>query len=257
MIVGVVAVYALNEEFKQIRGEAKNGMVKPLSYMLAKTVLVIPIMVIFAFFALGIPGFAIQDFTRSSFWIIIFLWSTAMYVFECLAEMLAVWFDDPILGMLNFMQFWFASFLFAGFLIPLDDMYWPFKLFYYIMPYQYYIRSVVYAIFIDADWSECDPAESENSPVCVQADGGEVTGADVLDGLGKIYPLITSEKRYAQDFGILVAVAVFYKIMYVIGIYYKTSRVAVPTPVDGQKVVSIREKEEQEKYAASEEEEEA
>lgn len=153
---------------------------------------------------LGIPGYVIQDFPRESFWIDIALWSTVMYVFESLAEALAVWLDDPIMGMLNFMQFWFASFLFAGFLIPLRDMYWPFKLFYYIMPYQYYVRSVVYAIFIDADWSECDPANSDESAVCVQADdGAEVTGEDVLDGLGVIYPLIESEKNYAQDFGII------------------------------------------------------
>ena len=65
--MGVVAVYALNDEFKTILRESKNGMVKPLTYVLAKTVLVLPIMFIFAIFALGIPSFAIMDFPRRSF----------------------------------------------------------------------------------------------------------------------------------------------------------------------------------------------
>ena len=62
--VGVVAVYALNDEFKSIIVESKNGMVSSVSYVLAKTILVLPIMFIFALFAIGIPMFAIQDYPR-------------------------------------------------------------------------------------------------------------------------------------------------------------------------------------------------
>eukprot|EP00525_Craspedostauros_australis_P003551 CAMPEP_0198112636 /NCGR_PEP_ID=MMETSP1442-20131203/4459_1 /TAXON_ID= /ORGANISM="Craspedostauros australis, Strain CCMP3328" /LENGTH=36 /DNA_ID= /DNA_START= /DNA_END= /DNA_ORIENTATION= len=36
-----------------------------------------------------------------------------MAVFESVAETLSVAFDDPILGMLQFMNFWFGSFLFG------------------------------------------------------------------------------------------------------------------------------------------------
>lgn len=143
--MGVVAVYALNDEFKTVTRETKNGMVAPLTYVLAKSLLVIPIMVIFAIFALLIPSFAIQDVPFSAFGRVIGLYSALMFVFECLAECLSVWFDDPIIGMLQFMNFWFGSFLFAGYLIPLDDMFWPFKLFYYIMPYSYYVRSIMYS----------------------------------------------------------------------------------------------------------------
>jgi len=125
--MGVVAVYALNDEFKSILGETKNGMVSGVSYIMAKTILVIPIMFVFAIFALGIPGFAIQDFEPSAFGNVVFIWAAAIYVFECAAECFAVLFDDPILGMLQFMNLWFGSFLFAGFLIPFRDMYWPFK----------------------------------------------------------------------------------------------------------------------------------
>lgn len=125
--MGVVAVYALNDEFKSILRETKNGMVSSISYILAKTVLVIPIMFVFALFALGIPAFAIQDVPAESFGTSIVLWAALVYVFECAAEAFAVIFDDPILGMMQFMNLWFGSFLFAGFLIPLRDLFWPFK----------------------------------------------------------------------------------------------------------------------------------
>ena len=39
--MGVVAVYALNDEFKSILRESKNGMVSPMSYVLAKSTMVI------------------------------------------------------------------------------------------------------------------------------------------------------------------------------------------------------------------------
>jgi hypothetical protein len=148
--MGVVAVYALNDEFKSVLRESKNGMVTGVSYVLAKFVLVLPIFFIWAIFALGIPAFAIQGFPKEAFGISIALFACVMYVFESLAECLSVWFDDPILGMLQFMNFWFGAFLFGGFLIPLRDLYWPFTLFYYIMPYSY-VRTICLSNFMQPE----------------------------------------------------------------------------------------------------------
>jgi energy-coupling factor transporter ATP-binding protein EcfA2 len=125
--MGVVAVYALNDEFKSILRETKNGMVSAVSYIMAKTVLVIPIMFVFAIFALGIPGYIIQDFPTSTFGTGILLWAALIYSFECIAECLAVLFDNPVIGMLHFINLWFSCFLFAGFLVPVDSLYWPLK----------------------------------------------------------------------------------------------------------------------------------
>lgn len=104
--MGVVAVYALNEEFKSIQSEAKNGMLSGISYVVAKSILVLPIMFLFALFGLGIPLFAVQDAPGESFGILIVIYAAVMFVFESLAECLSVWFDDPIIGMLQFMNFW-------------------------------------------------------------------------------------------------------------------------------------------------------
>eukprot|EP00541_Cyclophora_tenuis_P013819 CAMPEP_0116549230 /NCGR_PEP_ID=MMETSP0397-20121206/4761_1 /TAXON_ID=216820 /ORGANISM="Cyclophora tenuis, Strain ECT3854" /LENGTH=634 /DNA_ID=CAMNT_0004073937 /DNA_START=552 /DNA_END=2456 /DNA_ORIENTATION=- len=218
--MGVVAVYALNDEFKSVMRETKNGMVSAASYVLAKTILVIPIMFIFALFALGIPSFVIQDTPPEAFGVAILLWAALIYVFECAAEALAVAFDDPILGMLQFMNLWFASFLFGGFLIPLRDMYWPLKLFYYIMPYQYYIRSGIYNIFSHTTFDSC--AQGSIGAVCIESTDGK----EVLNELAKIFPLLTKDDQVVQDIIILVAIAVVYKVFSIVVIIFKSRKVA-------------------------------
>ena len=93
--MGVVAVFQLNDEFKTMLRETKNGMISPLSYVVTKTILVIPIMFIFAIFALGIPSFVIMDFPGSAFGMAVVLWACTLFVFECVGESLSVWFEDP------------------------------------------------------------------------------------------------------------------------------------------------------------------
>lgn len=115
--------------------------------------------------------------------------------------------------------FRFGAFLFGGFLISLNDLYWPFKLFYYIWPYSYYIRSFTYNYFIEIDWDPCIPAENPNQPVCVDSS----SGALVLDEFAKIFPLVSSEDETGVDIVVLIAIGAFFKIVYIVGVLMKTA----------------------------------
>ena len=170
--------------------------------------------------------YAIQKAPRESFGLSIVLFAAVTYVFETVAECLSVWFEDPIMGMLQFMNFWFGAFLFGGFLIPLDDMIWPFELFYYIFPYSYYVRSGVYELLIDSEFSNCTNANE--SAVCVQCyePGCTVPGDEILDDLGRIISLFSSNDEVAKDIGIMIAIAAFFKIMHVYGVVVKARKVA-------------------------------
>ena len=106
--MGVVAVYALNDEFKSVIRETKNGMLAGVSYVVAKSILLVPILFIFALFCLGIPMYAIQSAAGETFGIMLVLFASLLFVFESVAECLSVWFHDPILGMLMFMNFWYV-----------------------------------------------------------------------------------------------------------------------------------------------------
>lgn len=122
------------------------------------------------------------------------------------------------------MNIWFASFLFGGFLIALEDMYWPFKLFYYTMPYSYYARSALYIQFTETNFKPCDGLPQ---PVCVPAGAdGKVDSGEVLDSLGRVFPLIESSDEVGKDMGILLAIAMVYKIGTILGIMVKSKKVA-------------------------------
>ena len=111
--------------------------------------------------------------------------------------------------MLQFMNFWFAGFLFGGFLISEDSLIWPFRCFFYIMPFGPYLRSTMYVTISESDWS-----------------GSGYTTDEIFEELHKVYPLIENKDRVVEDIGILVAIGCFYKILYIIAIYVNTSKVA-------------------------------
>jgi len=110
--------------------------------------------------------------------------------------------------------------LFTPVQIAENDLIWPFRVFYYIMPFSYYLHAQMYNVLIDSTWSPCDTPET--SPVCVSPP----TGPNVLQGIGLSYPLIDVKDTYWEDLGIIVAIAIVYKLLYIAGVYLKSSRSA-------------------------------
>jgi hypothetical protein len=73
---------------------------------------------------------------------------------------------------------------------------------------------------MDIDWVPCtDPA---TSPVCVNT----TDGAEVLDSLGKIMKIISSEDTVITDILTLLGIAMCYKTLTIITIVYKSRKVA-------------------------------
>lgn len=212
--MGVVAVFALNAEYKSVHKEIKNGMVKPESYLFAKSLLEIPVMFIFAIFALTIPAYAISDFYLPHYFSNVFVWAVSIYAWESLAQALSVAFENPLLGMMQFMGCWFSGFLFCGVFIPRDDIHWPFKLFYYTFPLKNALRSMVYVEFIDNTFPECTTSDV----LCFGADG-----KTILDSVGNIYELFSSKDTYGEDIACLLAIAFVCKAVY-FAILIKKSR---------------------------------
>jgi hypothetical protein len=135
------------------------------------------------------------------------------------------------MGMMNFMQFWFGAFLFCGVFVAVEDIVWPFKLFSYIMPYRYAIRSLVYNEFIDTKFEGavlCDPNIDENCNSMPGKGGphdGWTCGSNSDNCYGRegwqvIYTLATdfnimrTKDLTWSDFGIIILIAVVLKIGY-------------------------------------------
>ena len=132
--VGVVAVYALNDEFKSIMREAKNGMTRgftckigyrflhltgssgivltmlsSLLDVVAKSLLTLPFIMVLSICCLGIPAFVIMDVPGEGAIAFFIVFAALLFVFESCAEFFSILFEDPILGMLQFMNFWCKS----------------------------------------------------------------------------------------------------------------------------------------------------
>jgi hypothetical protein len=87
------------------------------------------------------------------------------------------------------------------------------------MPYAYYLRSSMYNYLKDTTFDSCEPGTSAG--VCVQS----TSGSDVLGGINLVYNVVENEDTISADIATLIGIAIFYKILYIIGVVYKSSRV--------------------------------
>jgi GTPase SAR1 family protein len=94
-------------------------------------------------------------------------------------------------------------------------------LFYYILPYGYYIRSFVYTIFVQAEWQACTD-QSTAGAICVDSTNGK----DVLDALSRVLPLLSSENQVTKDMGIILAISLVFKLASIGAILIRSKRVA-------------------------------
>jgi hypothetical protein len=231
--MGVIAVYAYNNEFNAIKREVKNGMLSPIPYLIANSVLLIPVMFMLAVAAISVSAYGIIDFNGERYGEMMLIYACLMYSYESLAQMLSVVFDNPLMGMMNYMQLWFASFLFSGLFITIKDIVWPFRVFSYILPFKYAAEAMIYQEFIAKPFRGaelCDPSDA--GCLSYPGDQGDSDGwkcdglgADkicygragwqVLDTIGQSYDVISSETVTWVNIVILLAIAVSARLVYV------------------------------------------
>ena len=123
---------------------------------MARLLLMIPIMIIFALAAVPIPFFLISGFDASTFLAAVGTWTLHILIYESVAEAIAVWADDPILGMLAYIGYSVMGFLTCGVFLPARDMFWPVKLLYYLSSFGYYGRTMVNLLLNGETFDSCD-----------------------------------------------------------------------------------------------------
>ena len=60
-----------------------------------------------------------MDYYGPNFLLMIVVWSTMIYSWEAMAELLSVAFPNPLLGMMQFMGLWFSGFLCQSFCLSM------------------------------------------------------------------------------------------------------------------------------------------
>lgn len=224
---GVIAVYVFNTEFFTIKKEVKNGMVNTASYLFANSLLQIPVMFLFGISAISVSEYGIVNYNGAHYGQFLLIYALTMYAFESLAQMLAVAFKNPLLGMMQYVNLWFASFLFCGLFLRIADITWPFRILSYILPFQYTLRTMVYQEYIDSTWTgavDCDPSTDAScypgGYTCPGLSSSDIcyghTGTQVLDSMHQQFYMITATNHFSEDVGNLIAIAVVYKIVFIV-----------------------------------------
>eukprot|EP00526_Cylindrotheca_closterium_P007562 CAMPEP_0113613900 /NCGR_PEP_ID=MMETSP0017_2-20120614/6882_1 /TAXON_ID=2856 /ORGANISM="Cylindrotheca closterium" /LENGTH=680 /DNA_ID=CAMNT_0000523037 /DNA_START=27 /DNA_END=2069 /DNA_ORIENTATION=- /assembly_acc=CAM_ASM_000147 len=220
----VVAVFVLNSEFKSVMREVKNGMIHPVTYIMAKTVLVLPVMLLFGVAALSLGVYAILEI-KANYIVYVVLYAISVFVFECLAEVLSVAFFNPLLGMLCFLSIWFTAFLFAGTFLPPDDLSVVIRWLYDAMPLSYTFNAISYHVFSGEAWPSCIP-DANAGAVCVDFNQspGEEPIPLILESLSKIIPNVSGEDNRVEAMTIILGMALGYKLLYIAIFLYRTSQ---------------------------------
>lgn len=235
-LLAVVAVYELNGEFKSVLREVKNGLIHPLAYICAKNVLVLPVMFIFGICGMTVSAYGILG-TQSNYGVYLILFSISMYTYECIAEMFSVVSDNPLIGMLSFIGFWFVSFLFAGTFLPAKDIPVVIRWLYYVLPLSNSFSSIGYQAIIDEDWQSCDPSTVVSS-VCVDfsipPNDQEDPGLLVLDAVNRVVSQLSSEDKRLEQMGTLLGISFFAKFVYIGIIFFTSSRATRLLPTESK-----------------------
>jgi ABC-type multidrug transport system ATPase subunit len=229
--LGVVAVYTYNEEYFAIKREVKNGMITPISYIISNFFIQVPLILVMSMFALSVSAYGIGNFYGANYVGVLFVYAINLWVYERQAQLLSVTFANPLLGMLMFLNLWFASFLFNGILVAEDDVVWPFRLMYYTLPLKWCLRSLLYLEFSQVDFKgavvdAADPrgftCGAENILECFGA-----TGKQVLNSIGRNYKSISSEDTTGLDVGVMLSIGAFFMLTYVVLLVSKSTAAKV------------------------------
>ena len=219
-------MYRLHHELVHIQAEVTNGMIRPTSYILVNTCVTLISLVSLPLCVLCIPMFLIQSFDTSQMFPILIHWSLLFFVFESLAEALAIWMSS-LVGSVVYLIYWVVSFLFAGTFIRSEDMFWPFKLFSYITPFGYYVRNMAHFVLLKSSFKPCDPTTSLQAQICVPSGSGR----DVMKQLEETLPLLKGG-NLSHDAMVLVAMIFLFKCVFNGGLLWKVTRHSLPTHHD-------------------------
>merc|ERR1719261_125624 len=168
---------------------------------------------------IGVSGYGMGNWNIDAFFPSFFVHALFMFTFECVAQLYAVQFRHPLLGMFQVVNFWFASFLFGGFLIPESDTPWPFRVFTYFSPIKYATKAFMNLEFKGTEWEGAAPINSGRGFYCpgnpVACYGA--TGEQVLQTLSEtVVRNVTVEDKLFEDCMCMLAVAFAFKLFYYI-----------------------------------------
>jgi len=226
-LMSMVYCFAAGDEFRAVSKEVRANNYRLGSYLLAQFFVQWPLLVLIAVCSTLPSGFGIAGWTWEAFFEIEAIIVAMLWIYESLAQLLAVVAPHPALATMGVTTFWLINFLFGGSIVRRDDVPWPFRIFSYIAPYGYASRSVIRSEFIHSTFEGAlrNSDGSYSCPGTLQTGCFGATGQEVLKSLSQIIYNISAENHFWHDLGLLFGIAFFFKIWFVVMSYFRVCRV--------------------------------
>lgn len=199
-----------------LRREMKDGLYRPVSFILAQGLLEIPIIFLMAI-AACVPAFVIGGWPFAAFGRYLASFASGIFAFDALAQLLSM--DQPVVGLVLFMGVWFTALLFMGFMIQTEEIIWPLRIFHYILPLRWQCESLSYTLFTSGtDWdgavlcSTCDSGFQCPDNAGVGCFG--VTGQHIMESFSVNYSVFQSEDRFGMCLGLVFVYYLVMKMLY-------------------------------------------
>eukprot|EP00293_Proteomonas_sulcata_P018213 CAMPEP_0184314936 /NCGR_PEP_ID=MMETSP1049-20130417/78633_1 /TAXON_ID=77928 /ORGANISM="Proteomonas sulcata, Strain CCMP704" /LENGTH=190 /DNA_ID=CAMNT_0026633147 /DNA_START=62 /DNA_END=634 /DNA_ORIENTATION=- len=181
---------------------------------------------------LGVSTFAISNFYGTNFLVYWIVFTMVLLCFECMAQALSVQFDNPLIGMLAFMNNWFTSFLFSGLVVAEADVMWPFRIFNYCLPFRYGISALTKVEYDkDVTFGGAVVADNELGFSCPELSDLQCygrTGDQVLKTLSNSYKSLSPDTNILEMILAILAISAVFKVLYFINFYRKTTAMHQP-----------------------------
>lgn len=190
------------------------------AYFVAQLLIQVPFLVVLSAFAITPSGYGVGNWNSDGYLTVLAVHALLLFSFECAAQCFAVQFAHPLLGLFNFINFWFATFLFGGFMVPEKDVIWPLRIFAYVSPMKFATKAIIYAelqgttfegAVLDSNKTRgFDCPGSEAGAECYGA-----TGDQVLRSMaGSFFKHLSPEDEFFKDCGAVLAIAVAFRLLY-------------------------------------------
>jgi len=199
-----------------LRREMKDGMYRPLSFILAQGLLEIPLIFLISI-AACVPAFVLGGWPIEAFGKYLISLASGIFAFEALGQLLSM--EQVIVGLVMFMNVWFTALLFMGFMIPTDQIIWPLRFFHYVLPLRWQTESLAHTLFTSGtDWEGAELCSSCDTGFQCPGNAGVgcfgVTGEQIMDSFSVNYSVFESEDRYGMCLGFVLAFYILMKILY-------------------------------------------
>lgn len=148
----------------------------------------------------------ISDFYAPNFGTFLMLSVAHLYAWEAIAHVSAIVSEDSNVCVQVFMGVWHLANAAVGLFVGGLEMIWPFRLFYYILPGSFCLRSLLYVENKDVTYESC---ETTTYRICWGEDG-----QTVLTYVHYLLPAAINEDTVENDIWAMLGLAIGFKIIY-------------------------------------------